>query len=104
MREGTRGIGRRWMVALLACSLPVWTAACGGASDAGRIEASLGGAIYGQTRVDCSSREGEGRWLCAVEDDPGSGWSRRLYVRVADSGCWRATVSSHRYTIRRCLT
>ncbi|MEX2447975.1 MAG: hypothetical protein WD404_04430 [Solirubrobacterales bacterium] len=36
------------------------------------------------------SRPRSNLWNCRVEDDPGSGWSRNLLVKVDESGCWLA--------------
>jgi hypothetical protein len=29
------------------------------------------------------------RWTCAIEDDPGSGWSANYRVTLEPDGCWR---------------
>ena len=76
--------------------------ACG--SQAVTLEESLEGALNGgRAKVECERLDAPGHWRCAIEDDPGSGGSRSLLVRVDRSGCWHASPATHRYEVSRCL-
>jgi hypothetical protein len=56
------------------------------------LQASVGNAAFGAAPFDTSGCDDKGRgWKCAVESDPGSGYSDYYVVSVKpNSSCWTA--------------
>jgi len=41
-------------------------------------------------RVKCTPYAARNLWRCSVETDPGSGWARRVHLKIDKNGCWHA--------------
>ena len=95
-----RRIRRTVLSVVMVFSTVAVLTACG--SQAVTLEESLEGALdEGRAKVECE-HEARDHWRCGIEDDPGSGGSRSLLVRVDRRGCWHAFPPTHRYEVSRC--
>jgi hypothetical protein len=89
---------RAWL-ALPACMLAVALSGCGSASDSAstRLGHDLAEAMKNEGRVECTSyAERDDLWTCAIEGDPGSGWSGRVLLKADNNGCWRARYAGYK--------
>lgn len=103
--RGIRWQGRKALLCgALVGALSFFLLGCGAHAEENRLERSLEATLdAGHSRAECEDAGASGHWRCAIEDDPGSGWSRALLVRVGEGDCWRAAPPSGRYAIDGCL-
>lgn len=91
------------LVTSVVCVFALCLVGCGADSEASRLGKSVTGVLHGDARADCEPLAASGSWSCVIEDDPGSGSSRILIVRVDRRDCWRGAPTSRRYEIEGCL-